>query len=162
MTEHRASFVQKLFLKASKVSCLKCFWKFILIISLNLVLIFLIMTSLVSILFWCFRRFLAFHISLSIAIWIVRRSFLTFLSLTRAFKISTQLADVYFAALLSLLIIWKKCFHILYLSVHSQSAWNMVSLFVLQLLQNGVKLFLLYGLSYIFWFTYKTRWSYLK
>ena len=162
MTEHRASLVQKLFLKFSVVSCLKSLWKFVLIISLNLVLIFLVMPSLVSILFWCFSRFLAFCILLSIAIWIVRRSFLNFLSLTRAFTISTQFVDLIFAALLSLLIIWKKISQILYLSVHSKSVCNMVSLFVLQLLQNGVRLILLYALWNIFWFTYKTRWSILK
>ena len=116
----------------------------------------------VSVLLWCFR-FLAFHISLSIVIWIVRRSFVTFFvtfwSLTRAFKISTQFVDVIFIALLSLLIVWRKCFHTLHLSVHSYSPGNMVSLFVLQLLRNGLSLFLLYRSSYIFWFTYKTWWS---
>ena len=62
-------------------------------------------TSLVSIFFLCFSRFLASHISLSIVIWIVRRNFLTFLSLSRAFKMSTQFVDVIFAVLVSLLII---------------------------------------------------------
>ena len=119
LTENRLSFMQKYFLKSSKVSCRKCFWKFILIISVSLVLIFLIMTSLVSVFFWCFNKFQAFHISFSIIIWIVRRSFLTFLSLTRAFKISTQFVDVIFAALLSFVMKSKKCFHILYFSVHS-------------------------------------------
>ena len=119
LTENRLSFMQKYFLKSSKVSCRKCFWKFILIISVSFVLIFLIMTSLVSVFFWCFNKFQAFHISFSIIIWIVRRSFLTFLSLTRAFKISTQFVDVIFAALLSFVIKWEKCFHILHFSVHS-------------------------------------------
>ena len=113
MTEHRASFIQKFFLKVSKVSCLRCFWKFILIISLNLVLILLMMTSLVSDFVWCFSRFLAFHISFSIVIWIVRSSFLVLLSLTNAFKMRTQLVDIIFAALLSFFITSKKYFHIL-------------------------------------------------
>ena len=121
MTEHRVSFMQKLFLKFSKFSCLRCFWKFILFISLSLVLIFLIMTSLASDFFRCFSKFLAIHISFSIVIRILRRSFLTFLSLIEAFRMSTQSVDVIFGALLSLFIFWKKCFHILYLSVHSKS-----------------------------------------
>ena len=82
MTEHRAPFIEKFLSKVSKDSCLICFSKFILIISHNLVLIFLIMTSLVSYFFWYFSKFLAFHISFSIVIWIVRRSSLTLLSLT--------------------------------------------------------------------------------
>ena len=138
MTEHRLSFIQKFFLKVSKVSCLKCFWKFILIISLNLVLIFLIMTSLVSVFFWCFNKFLAFHISFSIVIWIVRRIFLTFLSLTRAFRIRTQFVNVIFAALLSIVVKWKKCFHILYytLDVKSQIVRQLKRLLVSYVLYN--------------------------
>ena len=129
MIEHSVSFMQKFVLNVSKVSWLKCFWKSILIISFNLVLILSIMTSLVRTVFWCFSKFLAFHFSFSIVIWIVRRSFLTSLSWTRAFKMSTQFVDVIFAALLSLLIIWKKWFHIYHLFMQSWSACNMVSLF---------------------------------
>ena len=102
MTEHRAPFIEKFLSKVSKDSCLIYFSKFILIISHNLVLIFLIMTSLVSYFFWYFSKFLAFHISFSIVIWIVRRSSLTLLSLTKAFKMRTQFVEVIFAVQLSL------------------------------------------------------------
>ena len=45
MTEHKALFAQKFFKNVSKVSSLKCFWKFVLVISLNLTLIDAIIKS---------------------------------------------------------------------------------------------------------------------